>query len=83
MPNINGREYAFGVNNGAGNPQNLLTKAVWELDNPAATGYQEDTVLDNSEPKPNYIWYIFGIIVLLAIFKFASEHEKSGVDPAV
>jgi uncharacterized oligopeptide transporter (OPT) family protein len=32
-------------------------------------------------PKASYMWYIAAVVVVLLIIKFASEHEKSGIDP--
>ena len=34
-----------------------------------------------STANVNYLWYLFGVLVLLAIMKYASEHEKRGFDP--
>lgn len=28
-------------------------------------------------PTPNYLWYLFGVVVLLVVLKWASEHERS------
>ena len=35
-----------------------------------------------ASPKTSYLWYIAAVVVLLVIIKFASEHEKSGMDPS-
>lgn len=34
-------------------------------------------------PSANYTMYIIGIVVLLIVMKFASEHEKSKMDPKI
>ena len=34
-------------------------------------------------PRANYVAYLIGIAVFLIVLKFASEHEKYGIDPKI
>lgn len=54
---------------------------------PADSGVITPTVVPASSPtvlpQANYVYYLLGIIVLLAVLKYASEHEKSDMDPRI
>lgn len=83
MPVTNsGQLYAFGVQPGMdaqdflSNPQGLLQPGSYSGER--ATTYAAAT----AEDQPNYLWYLLGIFILLVIAKIASEHEKSGMEPA-
>jgi hypothetical protein len=34
-------------------------------------------------PQVNYLWYILAIFLLLVALKYASQHERSGMQPAI
>jgi hypothetical protein len=40
-------------------------------------------ILTPTAPQINYGWYLVGVIVLLVVLKYASQHERSEMQPAL
>ena len=67
-------------------PVNSLNPvATPALQAPDAAGNIDVTATDQAAapPRHNYLLVMLGIVVLLIVLKYASEHEKSGMQPSL
>lgn len=82
MPATNsGHAYAFDMTSGANALQNTLASPE-NLIGKVSDGQNTDVEMTTKAPAVNYLWYIFGIFILLVVFKFASESSKTSINPS-
>ena len=85
-----GYVYPFDATGGMGDDVQATTVSdygVFAGDNvnPSAGNTDAATFTNASTvtPKTSTLWYVAGIVILLVILKYGSEHEKSGLEPKI
>lgn len=87
MPSAqDGRVWGFNLGPGLGNQDKLTNSQPMYANTYTLLGQDSSAQVlsggaSNASPKANYLWYLLGIVLLLALLKYASEHEKSGMEP--
>lgn len=75
------------IGSGSGvRPQDRLTMGSLASQYPDIPdeGLTVNALADRADaPKINYLWYVLGIVIVLVALKYASEHERSGMDPKI
>lgn len=79
-----GRAYPMENRMGVGIQDQLTLSGTMQPMGIPTSGIEDDALFESSQaPKVNYLWYILGVVILLAGLKYASEHEKSGMEPRI
>ena len=85
-----GQIYPFDAGPGVGY-QDILTMVPYSMGDVntvlPSTGEPMSDYMDaktgDVTPKVNYLWYLLAIFLLLVLLKYASEHEKTDMQPAI
>lgn len=80
--------YPFDNRMGVGIQDRLTQSSTMSFGGVPLSGVDENAMFaatdkGGDEPKVNYLWFILGIVIILAILKYASEHEKAAMEPKI